>query len=53
MADALIVLLQFLGLGLIACGLFMLTPWIGIVAAGAALLILGYLMEGGKTDGST
>lgn len=38
--------IQFLGLALIASGLFLLAPWVGIVAAGVALLLFGWLMEG-------
>lgn len=37
------------GLALVALGLYVLAPWLGIVAAGVALCVVGWAIDGGSS----
>lgn len=37
--------LQVLGLLLLAFGLYMLAPWVGVAVAGAGLVLLGFSVD--------
>ena len=40
-----------LGLALVALGLFVLAPWLGIAATGACLVLVGLALDRDKREG--
>lgn len=45
--------LQAGGLGVVAAGLYMLAPWLGIVAAGCALCVVGWAYDTDRGGGES